>query len=61
MSTPFISIPRSSPVSGRFRDYLGELNRVVANPNLGASLEQIKEGMKRRQTSPRTPDGQFDE
>ncbi|KAF9785119.1 hypothetical protein BJ322DRAFT_1020710 [Thelephora terrestris] len=52
MPTPFIDIPHSSPISGRARDFLGEINRVVADPNLGASLEQIKEGANKLQILP---------
>ena len=52
MPAPLTAIPRSSPVSGRLRDHLGELNRVVADPHLGSSLEQIEEGMSELQITP---------
>ena len=45
MSAPFIDIPQS-PVSGRARDFLDEFNRVAADPNLGASLEQLEKGAR---------------
>ena len=44
MSAPFIHIPESSPVPGRVHDFLGEFNRVAADPELGASLEELEEG-----------------
>ena len=45
MSAPFIDIPQS-PVSGHARDFLDEFNRVAADPNLGASLDQLKKGAR---------------
>ena len=45
MSAPFIDIPQS-PVSGRARDFLDDFNRVAADPNLGASLEQLEKGAR---------------
>lgn len=44
MSATFIHIPQSSPVSGRALDFLDDFNRVAADPELGASLEQLEEG-----------------
>ena len=41
MSTPFIHIPHI-PGSCRARDFLNETNRVAADPELGASLDQIE-------------------
>lgn len=52
MSTPLISIPHSRSYSGRARAHLTELNRVAAHPNLGASLEQIRAGIKDRASRP---------
>ncbi|KAF9785128.1 hypothetical protein BJ322DRAFT_1108587 [Thelephora terrestris] len=45
MSAPFIHIPKSSPVSGRALDFLGEFNRVAADPELGASIEQLQKAI----------------
>jgi hypothetical protein len=46
MAAQFIDIPESSPSSGRARRYLYETNQVVADPDLGASLEQINQGLR---------------
>jgi hypothetical protein len=43
MSAPFIRVPQSpSLVSGRAHDFIDEINRVAADPELGASLEQLE-------------------
>ncbi|KAF7794355.1 hypothetical protein EIP86_005489 [Pleurotus ostreatoroseus] len=49
-SQPLFSVPTSNCFSGRAKAALSELNRVAANPELGASLEQIHAGMKERET-----------
>ena len=52
MSASLISIPRFASLSGRARTHLTELNRVAAHPDLGASVEQIRAGIKERATRP---------
>jgi hypothetical protein len=46
MGAQFNDLPQSSPFSGRVRHFLYEINQVVTDLDLGASLLQIEEGMR---------------
>ncbi|KAI0079508.1 hypothetical protein K474DRAFT_624355 [Panus rudis PR-1116 ss-1] len=51
-AAPLIAIPQLTSFSGRARTALAELNRVAADPKLGASLEDIRSRIRERVRKP---------